>query len=134
MDLSRLFAKMFGIYLCIVSIAMLMNMPLGSNLMLSLAVNISLLYTIGLVFLFFAIALVLLHNLWDWNWRILITILCWVTLIKSCMLVINPFYASKMMGWVAMNKTYYCAGLGFNLVLGLLLVYLGYRKPTNKKF
>jgi len=47
-------------------------------------------YISGIIFFIFGLLMVYSHNIWEWSWVVIITILSWIILIKSAFLIINP--------------------------------------------
>jgi hypothetical protein len=89
--------------------------------------NPALLYLASAMELIIGIVLVLLHNIWMPDWRLLITIICWIVLLKSTVRVLFPMLASSS----SINK-FYVEGVPFlirrilALLAGCFLLYKGF--------
>ena len=88
---------------------------------------------VGLVTLAAGLALVLLHNVWTGGAAtILITAISWLTLFKGMVfLFVSPEDLERFyLGTLQFEKLFYLY-TGLSLVLGIILIYLGFRRPTR---
>lgn len=130
MDKSRFLAKALGIYLLIVSLAMFINMKHFMDLVHSLTNNMPLMFVTGFFTLILGLLFVLSHNIWQWNWRLIITIIAWLTLIKGASIILYPQFVDKATVLFTYNiRVSYLAAV-VDVVLGILLCYFGFR-PTH---
>lgn len=127
MAVSKFLSKVIGIYLIIVSIALLVNMQQFINLVNTLINDAPLMFVSGFFTLILGILMVVSHNIWQWNWRVLITIISWLTLFKGASIVLYPQFIDSMtiLFVGSMNIAYIAAGM--DLVLGVVLCYFGFR-------
>lgn len=112
---SYVLAQMFGLYFVITGIIMLSRMPHYRSVIHKLDANdpmISLGASFGLLLGLF---LIIVHNIWLWEPRLLITIICWFIAIKSLLWLAIP---ETLLEW---SKRIY-AGPGYLVVVGILLV------------
>ena len=126
LDPTILFARLFGFYLLIMVIAMIVRKDhfkhfvdefLKSDAMVTLA---------GVFTLIFGLVLVIMHNIWSNNWQVIVTILCWWTLIKGCILLFYPApYSSKARALME-SPAPYNATIIFSLVISLFLLYMSF--------
>jgi len=128
MDISKFLSKAIGIYLIIISIAMFINLPQFESHVNLLIGNAPLMFITGIFTLILGIIAVLIHNIWQWNWRVFITIIVWITLLKGVSLLIYPQFIDKITTLFLQNyiASYIAAGLDF--ILGVLLCYFGFRR------
>ncbi|GGI81543.1 hypothetical protein [Legionella impletisoli] len=110
-------SQMFGLYLVIMAIIMVSRTKYYRDLILRLdpfdpAIAIGASYGLML-----GILLVVIHNIWAWEPRLVVTILSWVILIKSVLWLSFPV---KMSAWA--KKVY--LGPGY-YVLALVMVVVG---------
>ena len=128
MDISKFLGKVFGIYLLLVSTALLINMTQFSEMIKQLINNAPLMFVTGFFTLIIGLLAVVSHNIWQWNWRLIITIIAWLSLIKGLSLIFYPqFIDSVSLMFVENIKVAYGAGI-LDFTLGLILVYYGFRK------
>jgi hypothetical protein len=88
--------------------------------------SLTLIYLFGLIDLASGLAIVLTHNVWMANWRVIITLIGWLMLIRGAVRIlfadrIMP-YAKKLLG----NKRLLPVSGGIMVLLGLVLCYFGY--------
>lgn len=126
MEISIFLAKALGLYLVIVGAGMLINGEKFKKMLLPILKDPGMVLFTGLMALIVGIPLVLIHNLWVMDWRVLITILAWGTLIKGAVRMFFPEFIIKQSTMVMKNKIMYNCLVGFLLALGVLLLYLGF--------
>ncbi len=102
--MSQHLAQFFGLYLAIVGLAFLFRPRSIKTAGWQLTSQPAVLLLSSIVTLLLGIALVLLHNLWVADWRIILTLIAWLTLIKGIFLLYFPQKAELIMG-VLQNKT-----------------------------
>ncbi|MEQ8904136.1 hypothetical protein [Ekhidna sp.] len=69
-------------------------------------------------------ALVTYHNLWVNDWRVVITLIGWIALIKGVILIMFPTFLDMFKGILQVRKG---KGLTIAIVLfGLVFIYLGF--------
>ena len=88
MDVSIFFARFFGLLYIILGILSLKSKLLGKTI--ERTDNKLFTVSTGYVSLFLGLATVILHNIWVFDWRAVITILGWATLIKGIMKIGFP--------------------------------------------
>lgn len=125
MDISIFLAQVFGLYFIFVGVVLLIRRDTISSLMAALN-HRGFMYLSGFIVLMVSIPLVLIHNVWDGSWRVIITMLVWITLIKGLMLIFAP----EFMGDIAAKLTKHLPWLRYCIwmiiILGLYLVYIGF--------
>ncbi len=128
MEISRFLGKVIGLYLIIVSIAILINMPKFVSTVNELINNVPLMFVTGFFTLVLGLLLVVSHNIWQWNWRVIITIIAWISLLKGISIVLYPEIIDHATHWFVENSTFgYITG-SIDLILGLILCYFGFRR------
>jgi hypothetical protein len=125
MDLSIFLSKVLGLYLVIISFAGLINANRFKALLTQTMENQSLLFVTGFMALIMGILMITSHNIWTYDWRVIITIAGWSAFLKGTLLVVFPqrtiLFSSK---WLQCKFAYYTTFL-FTFVLGGYLCYLG---------
>jgi len=126
MDISIFLAKVFGLYFIIMGLAVLKNRG-GLNEMISELVNNSSRRLMdGFLILIIGILLVVSHNIWAGGWKILITILGWLTLLKG---ILRLFLSNEQFAKVVnkfSNPSFYMWSGVISVVLGIYLAYIGF--------
>ncbi len=102
---SYLLAEVFGLYFIIMSIVLLSRENYYRKLMVQEPRYPSLLSCS--LSLFISIFLVLIHNLWVMQPRVLVTIVCWCYLLCNVLLIAYPEWVFKCTRQVCMSKMYY---------------------------
>ena len=125
MELSIFLAKVFGLYLIIISIAVWLRRRDLGEMAVSFAQDKVSIYISGMIFLLLGLALVISHNIWDTAWQGSISILGWMTLVKAGM---RLFFTDKI-GAIAKKTTgsrWYWLIIAIFLLVGLWLAYRGF--------
>jgi uncharacterized protein YacL len=128
MDTSKFLAKVLGGYLIIVSNAMNVNMPQFITNVNNLINNAGLMLVSGFFTLIIGLLMVMSHNVWQWNWRVIITIFGWLALLKGASLVIYPQFLDQLSLLFISNTNAAFIGAGIDLILGLVLSYFGFKR------
>ncbi len=126
MEISIFLAKVLGIYLLVIGLSMLINGKTIKPLLTNIINDPSLLFVTGFIALILGILLVVSHNIWAADWRIVITIVAWMALLKGIIRIACPqfaFNASKK--WVE-NSFNYNISMILVLLIGLFLSYHGF--------
>ncbi len=132
MDMSKFFAKVLGIYFLIVSTSMLSNMPQFMIDVNNLINDAPLMFVTGFFTLILGIIMVVSHNIWQWNWRLLVTLLAWLTLLKGSSLISYPQLIDKMSLNFMQNTAVAYSSVMFDFVLGVILTYFGFKQEAKK--
>ncbi|MBY0501977.1 MAG: hypothetical protein K2P93_08285 [Alphaproteobacteria bacterium] len=126
METSIFLAKALGIYLLIIGLSMLINGQKIKPLLINIINDPSLLFVTGFVALILGIILVIGHNIWVADWRVVITIVAWMTLLKGIIRIACPQFAlDASKKWVE-NTFYYNVSMIFVLFIGSFLSYHGF--------
>jgi hypothetical protein len=102
MNLSILLAKFWSGILIIPSLAFLIRKPLLANLY-QLAKDKTFIIFSGYLALILGLITVILHNLWVADWRVAITILGWISLLKGILRLTFPENIEKLLPFFKKN-------------------------------
>lgn len=125
MQVSVFLARLLGPLLLLPGVGLLVN-PRGFRTMASEVVgSVTLVYLFGLIDFAAGLAIVLVHNVWTVNWRVLITLIGWLLLIRGAARIL---ITDTLMGYakVIRKKQLYPVSGGVLVILGLVLCYFGY--------
>lgn len=125
METSIFFARFIGFYLVIVLVALLLNYSRFKDIALKTSTPNRTFIT-GVCSLIFGLVVVLLHNVWEWDWRVLITLIGWLSLIKGVVRIYFTDWATKTITKFAENKVLMIAISIIFIIIGLILLYYGY--------
>lgn len=127
MDVSIFIAKGMGIYLIVLSAAMLIHAENFISIVTGIFHNAALQFVLGMNILIFGILMIISHNIWDSSWVVLITILGWLIFFKGIFYIMFPRTLSAMVSKATLrSKNWLYAGGIINLVLGIYLSYMGF--------
>jgi hypothetical protein len=88
----------------------------------------ALIFLAGLMTLTAGIAIVLAHNVWTRDWRVIITLFGWLAIIGGAVRIVFPQLVASL-GVAMLAHTAVLLFIGFGIVvLGAVLSYYGYRK------
>jgi hypothetical protein len=126
MATSVFLARLLGPILLAVGAGILIN-PKPFHTMASEVVrSITLVYLFGLADFASGLAIVLTHNVWAANWRVLITLIGWLMLIRGAVRILAPEAIMGFAGKIIRNKQVVPISGVVTGVLGLVLCYFGY--------
>src|SRR5690242_1130781 len=98
MATSIFLARLLGPLLLAVGAGILINPKPFHTMAAEVVRSITLVYPFGLFDFAAGLAIVLTHNVWAANWRVLITILGWLMLIRGAVRILAP---EMIMGFAA---------------------------------
>lgn len=124
MELSIFLAKVLGSYLLIASLAILVNHKPFNKMLNEYVKDLPTVFFHGVIALLLGLALVVSHNLWVADWRVIITIFGWLTLLKGVTHMFVPQAAIKK----GMDLYHATSPAIFVImaVLGAYLAYIGF--------
>lgn len=128
MDVSKFWGKVLGTYLIIVSLALFFNMQQFINNVYILVHIQPLMFITGFFTLILGLIIAVSHNIWEWSWRVLITLLAWLILLKGASIILYPHFIDKatILFVQSPNTGYVSAGIDF--LLGVILCYFGFKR------
>jgi hypothetical protein len=115
-----------GPVLLVVGLAVLAN-PRGFREMAEeVMANRALLFLAGFIMMPAGLAVVLTHNVWTADWRVLITLLGWLMTIGGALRLFGPLFVVKA-GHAVLNWPHFTTlASALWIVLGLLFCFFGY--------
>lgn len=133
MDTSKFLARVIGIYMVIVSSGFLINLKELTDHVQNMINNPELMFITGFFTLIIGILLVVSHNIWQLNWRLIITIIAWLVLLKGASLVFYPRFLDALSEQFIRNPTVAYVSIVIDLIIGLVLIYFGFRTNESHK-
>ena len=133
MDISKFLGKAVGIYLVILSVIMFVDMNQFTVYITNLLHNPPLMFITGFISLIIGILMVVSHNIWEWSWRLIITMIAWAVLIKGISIIIYPHVIDRFTYYYVTDMNFSYGSIGVNLVMGLVLIYFSFRPETNTR-
>ncbi|CDZ76606.1 hypothetical protein BN59_00880 [Legionella massiliensis] len=128
MDRSKFLGKVLGLYLILISLAMLINMTQFAAYIQILISNAPLMLVTGCFTLILGLLIVVSHNIWKWNWQVVVTIIGWLILLKGISIIFYPAVIDKLTILFVQNTKFAYLSAGIDLILGVLLSYFGFKR------
>ncbi len=124
-SISIFLAKVIGLFLSISTLAIILRYKEFTLIEKEAVKNPLLIYVSGFFTLISGILIVVSHNLWVLDWRLIITIIGWITLFKGIFRIFYPKAVIKLISQKHDNRLFLLAELLFFFV-GLYLIYYGF--------
>jgi hypothetical protein len=124
MELSIILAKVMGLALIFMCLAFLRNQKVFDALIVSFKHDLALIIFSGFVLTIMGLLVVVYHNVWTGGWRVLITLLGYLTLLKGLLRLLLPQQVADLAARVTKGWRATCA-IVF-LCLGIYLTYIGF--------
>jgi uncharacterized membrane protein len=86
----------------------------------------ALLYLSGFLSFVSGLFLVLTHNVWSQDWRLLITLIAWITIAYGFVTMFQPQWAAALFTRLIKRQTASYSAAAINILLGIVLTYFGY--------
>ena len=124
---SRYLAKLIGPLFLVIGAGMLFNRQIYATMVEQYLSNYALIYLSGLFGLTVGIMVVLAHNVWTPNWRVIITLFGWLLVVGGTVRVVYPQLVQRVGGTIAHLSAVPVIGGAVVIVVGLVLCNFGYR-------
>ncbi|OGZ00384.1 MAG: hypothetical protein A2945_03490 [Candidatus Liptonbacteria bacterium RIFCSPLOWO2_01_FULL_52_25] len=125
METSIFLAKVLGLVSAISALAVMVRYKESLTMEEEAAERPSSVYASGFLILIGGVLLVVSHSVWVWDWRLVITILSWMVLLKGLGRI---FFPNSVKSMIAKKKTHRAFILGEAVVflVGLYLLYYSF--------
>jgi len=123
---SIFFAKILGPIMLIVGLGLLMNQKFYQKVLEDYSKNAALAFFCGILPLVVGIIVVLVHNVWVANWRVIITIYGWGGVIKGVWMLLFPESVYQFIQAYQKNKKLLLVQSVLVVIFGVALTYFGY--------
>lgn len=136
MNTSKYIARLMGPVLLIIGIGMALGLMMEtdySSLMKEFIGNRAVIFLTGVLALLAGVAIVNAHNLWVPDWRLIITILGWLFVLRGIMLLVFPAAVPDIGDHIVASGRGVMAGAAVNFVLGAILCIMGYEHLWAEK-
>lgn len=126
MDVTIFLAKIIGVNFLIFGITLFINKTSFQSILKDFIAHPALILFGGFINLMLGTLIVISHNIWVYDWRVIITIIGWLLFIRGLVWLAMP---SLMVKWVSSltdySKPLYIATI-VNVILGIILCYYGF--------
>ena len=126
MDTSYLLARIIGPYMLIAGIGLFVNRSYYLRLLEQLREQSLLLLSMGAFTLILGLLMIQFHNIWSLDWRLLITIISWIAVIKGAAAMIIPDAMMKFANSFASNDKLLTVQATLAILFGAFMSYMGY--------
>ena len=125
MHIANKLAILAGSAIFVVGLSLFIN-PYVSMVMSDLVNNQGLLWVTGLITFVMGTVMLALYNTWSKSWRVLVTIIGWLAVIKGAVLMLFPQVMTLYVNFLS-NTTLTLSGI-YAIVLGGLFLFLGIKR------
>ena len=136
MTTSRYIARLMGPVMLIIGIGMIGGMltegDAYSSLMKEFIGSRALIFITGALALVAGLAVVNAHNLWVPDWRVIVTILGWLLIVRGVSNLVFPGTVQTLGDRMIASHGGILAGAAITIVLGAILCIMGYEDLWNK--
>ncbi len=126
MDLSLFLAQVIGLYFIVIGASLLLNYKVLRKVMDDFITDTRFMFLGGSMILVLGLLLVASHNVWEGSWRVIITIIGWLTLFKGAAYLLLPKDMFKQWVKILNKKKCYKSGGVVVIILGLYLAAKGF--------
>jgi hypothetical protein len=137
MNTSRSLARLMGPILLVIGIGMAFGLMMEgagySNVLKEFIANRALIFLTGVLALLAGVAIVNVHNMWVPDWRVIVTVLGWLLVLRGIMLLVFPLTVQVFGDRVATSEAGVTAGAALTFVLGAILCVMGYEHMWESK-
>ena len=126
MQTSLFLARLIGPVMLVIGLAVFTNQRAFREMAEEFMASRALMFLSGLLLMPAGLAIVLTHNVWTADWRVLITLLGWLIAIGGALRLFGPLFVAKA-GHAMLNQPYFTSiAAAIWVVLGLLFCFFGY--------
>jgi hypothetical protein len=137
MTTSRYIARLMGPVLLVIGIGMVMGMltegDAYSSLLKEFIGSRALIFVTGVLALTAGVAVVNAHNHWVRDWRVIVTVLGWLLVLRGIMNLVFPITVQTLGDRMIASHRGVLAGAAITIVLGAILSIMGYEDLWIKK-
>jgi hypothetical protein len=126
MQTSIFLARLIGPLLLVMGVGMLANREGYRGMAEEFLASRALIYVAGLLAFVPGLAIVLVHNVWAFDWRVIITLLGWLSLIGGIFRLLAPQQVTAVGSAMLARPKYLTGGGIVVLALGAVLSLFGY--------
>ena len=125
---SIFLAKRMGPFFLVVGASLLINQAQFRGIADEVLRSPALVFLTGLMILPVGLAIALTHNVWAADWRVLITVLGWLTIISAALRLLAPKHAVGLGRRLLAQPNALYVSAAIWLVVGALFCFYGYLK------
>lgn len=122
---SIVLARLLGPLFLLAGLGLLVNRTQSRKMLEGFLADAALAYFSGALALVAGVAMVNFHNIWIADWRIVITLIGWISVVKGVVLLLVPQAGRRLAGKMLSPVAFLVLGL-FAVALGAWLCFVGY--------
>jgi hypothetical protein len=126
MPASLFIAKLIGPIFLVVGVALLSRPEAFRSLLREFVASGISMYMAGFFGLLGGLALILTHNVWALDWRVLITLIGWASLVRALVTIFSPQWIASIGAKLIEFRGVFAVAAAIDLVIGAILSYFGY--------
>jgi len=126
MGTSVLLARIIGPLLLVVGIGIFINLEHYRRMLADFGHSPLQIYVSGMTALVVGLLIVAFHNVWEWRWPVIVTVLGWATVLKGAVRILAPKLVADRSERYARNTNVMMTSAIVLLVLGGVLAFFGY--------
>jgi hypothetical protein len=126
MQTSIFLARLIGPAFLVMGIGMLLNREGYRAMAREFLRSRALIYLAGLLALVPGIAMVLVHNVWVFDWRLIVTLFGWLAVLGGIFRLLFPQQVTALGETMIESESYMLVAAIVVLALGLILSFYGY--------
>ena len=126
MQTSLFLARLIGPVMLVVGLAVFANQRRFRDIAEEFLASRALMFLSGLAIMPVGVAIVLKHNIWTADWRVLITIVGWLNVVSGVLRLFGPLFVVRA-GHAILKQPYFTSvAAAIWVVFGLLFCFFGY--------
>ena len=126
MSASIFIAQLLGPVLVIAGIALMLREQTFQAILQDFIRSPALVYLAGFLGLIGGLALVLTHNVWASDWRVIITLIGWVAIVRAVVTIFAPQRIVALGSKLLEHRRIFFGAAVVDLIIGIVLSYFGY--------
>jgi len=126
METSILLARIIGPLFLVVGVGIFINLEHYRRMLADFGHSPLQIYVSGMTALLVGLIVVAFHNVWEWGWPVIITVLGWAMVLKGAIRIVAPRLVAERSERYGRNTNVVMTSAIVVLVLGGVLTYFGY--------
>ncbi len=130
MKTSIFIARLMGPVLLAIGIGVALGLGMEGDgymaMMKEFVASKPMIWVVGVLALVAGLAIVNTHNVWEPDWRVIITILGWLAIIRGLASIVFPTAVQTVGDHMLTSATGMIAGAAITVALGAVLTFMGY--------
>jgi hypothetical protein len=126
MDISIFLAKVVGLYLVITGFFTFIKYKEFPNIIKSMSLEKGTLFVLAIITLMIGLLLVVSHNIWVLDWRLLITLIAWLILLSGIFRLFFLDYFARVGQWWTKHMSCAITVSVIFFLIGIFLIYKGF--------